>query len=97
MSRIGRDYAWRKVRARVLDGAQTCYLCGRPLDWNAPPRSPLSPSVDHRLPVSRTRGLDERTRRELANDPAGLVPAHFGCNSRRGNGRQRQVHISRSW
>jgi hypothetical protein len=97
MGRVGRDYAHRKVRERVLAGAQSCAICGGPLDFDAPPRSPLSPSVDHLLPVSRTRGLDDRTRRALANDPDGLVPAHYGCNSRRGAGRTRRIHVSRSW
>ena len=31
----------------------TCQLCATPLDMGAPPRSPLSPSVDHIVPVSR--------------------------------------------
>jgi hypothetical protein len=95
--RIGRDYAHRKARERVLAGAQVCAICGGALDWNAPPRSRWAPSVDHLLPVSRTRGLDDATRRHLANDPAGLRPAHVGCNAKRGNGRQRQVHVSRVW
>jgi hypothetical protein len=97
MSRVGRDYAFQKVRARVLAGAQSCALCGGPLDFDAPPRSRWSPSVDHRLPVSRTRGLDERTRRRLANDPAGLRAVHYGCNSARRDRRSRPAHVSRSW
>ena len=97
MTRIGRDYAFRKVRERVLAGAQVCALCGRPLDWDAPPRSRWAPSVDHLLPVSRTRHLDPHTRRRLALDPGGLQAVHVGCNAKRGNGRKRPVHISRSW
>ena len=98
MSRIGRDYAYQKVRERVLAGAQSCALCGGPLDFDAPARSSKAPSVDHVLPVSRTRDMDPQTRRRLAVDPAGLRPVHYGCNSRRGAGRQtRPVHISRAW
>jgi hypothetical protein len=95
--RIGRDYSYRQVRDQVLAGAQWCHICGGPLDWDAPPRSRWAPSVDHLLPVSRTRGMDPQTRRRLANDPAGLRPVHYGCNSRRGNGRKRPVRTSRSW
>jgi hypothetical protein len=95
--RPGRDYAYRQARRRVLAGAQVCHICGGPLDWDAPPRSPLSPSADHVLPVSATRGLDPMTRQRLAADPGGLRPAHLGCNSRRGAGRERAAHVSRGW
>jgi hypothetical protein len=97
MSRIGRDYEWQKARARVLAGAQWCAICGRPLDFAAPPRSRWAPSVDHVLPVSRTRGMTDPIRRRLATDPAGLRAVHYGCNAKRGNGRKRPVHISRRW
>ncbi len=97
MSRIGRDYAYQKARAQVLDGAQVCHLCGGPLDFDAPPRSRWAPSADHELPVSATRHLDAETRQALAVDPALMRPAHYGCNSRRGAGRRRAVHVSRSW
>ena len=97
MSRIGRDHAYAKARAQVLQGARYCAICGGPLDWDAPPRSPLSPSADHILPVSRTAHLDPATRQRLATDPAGLRPAHVACNSKRGAGRTRPRHTSRSW
>ena len=97
MSDVGRDYQYRKARKQVLAGAQTCAICGGPLDFSAPPRSPRSASVDHILPVSRTRGLDPDLRAELAVDMNGLRAAHYGCNSRRGNKRHRPVHVSRSW
>lgn len=92
------DHQWRKLRAQVLKNAQSCAICGRPLDFHAPPRSRWAPSVDHRLPVSATRGLDDSTRRQLALDPQNLVPCHYGCNSRRGDGRRdRPQHVSRPW
>jgi hypothetical protein len=97
VSRVGRDYQWRKARARVLAGAQVCAICGGWLDRDAPPRSRWAPSVDHVLPVSRTRGLDPETRQRLALDPAGLRAVHYGCNSRRSNGRSRPKHVSRDW
>ena len=95
--RIGRDYRFRQVRARVLAGAQACALCGLALDWDAPPRSRWAPSADHVLPVSRTAGLPEFTRERLALDPENLRPVHYGCNSKRGNRRPRPRHVSRAW
>ncbi len=97
MSRVGRDHRYRQVRERVLAGAQVCHICGGELDFTAPPRSPKAPSVDHELPVSRTRGLDPETRQRLATDPRLMRPAHVGCNSKRGAGRKRPAHISRGW
>jgi 5-methylcytosine-specific restriction endonuclease McrA len=97
MSRIGRDRLYRQVRARVLAGAQVCWICGGALDWDAPPRSSKAPSADHVLPISRTAGLDPQTRQRLATDPGNLRPTHYGCNSKRGNRRRHPVHVSRSW
>ena len=94
---IGRDYAYRKVRERVLAGAQWCALCGGALDWSAAPRTRWSPSVDHVLPISRTRHLDAVTRRRMALEPENLRAVHYGCNSARGNRRNKPKHISRDW
>lgn len=90
-------YAYRQVRARMVRDAQVCAICGGALDKSAPPRSPLSPSVDHILPVKRMRFLDAETRRRLLVDPHGLRVTHLKCNSSRGAGREQPRHISRSW
>ena len=89
--------AWRAVSARVLRDASVCWLCGLPLDFDAPARSRWSPSVDHVLSLSAMRGFDEGTQRRLALDPANLRAAHYGCNSRRGDGRVSGRRASRQW
>lgn len=73
--RAGRPF--RRARAQVLRSATHCWICGGLLDFAAPPRTPMAPSVDHVVPLSRG---GHPTRRD------GLRPAHYGCNSRRGNG-----------
>jgi hypothetical protein len=95
--RPGRDHAYRKARAQVLRQATLCSLCGGPLDFGAPPRSPRAPSADHLMPVKLLAGLDPKTAAQLASDPAGLRAAHIGCNASRGAGRKRRRHVSRSW
>lgn len=50
-----------------------CALCDRPVE-NAPAPHPLSPTVDHIIPIAR--GGDDT----LAN----VQLAHWGCNSRKG-------------
>lgn len=83
--RVGRsDAAWKRVRRQVLRGAQVCHICGGALDFQAAPRSPLSPSVDHIVPLAMAQGLDAAARSQIALDVANLRPAHYGCNSRRG-------------
>jgi hypothetical protein len=91
------DYAWAKLRERLLRDAQVCHLCGRALDHDAPPRSPWSPSLDHIISVKATRTLDPATRERLRLDPANLRPVHYRCNSARGAGRVRPVHTSKPW
>jgi 5-methylcytosine-specific restriction endonuclease McrA len=91
------DRAWRKVRSQILKDAQVCWICGKPLDRNAPPGSSLSPSVDHIVSIKAARTLDPATRERLRLDPANLRPVHYGCNSSRGPGRPRPTHTSRPW
>lgn len=76
--------AWLRVRAEVLAESRVCYLCGGALDFDAPPRSRWSPSVDHLIPIEATEGMDPETQRMMALDKANLRAAHYGCNSRKG-------------
>ncbi|MDR0594536.1 MAG: HNH endonuclease [Bifidobacteriaceae bacterium] len=52
-----------------------CHLCGEPVEFGLRPHHPRGPSMDHVAPRSHGGSWD------LAN----LLPAHFGCNSSRGN------------
>ena len=79
--------AWARARKAVLEHATHCAICGRPLNPDAPPRTKWSSSVDHIDPLSR--GGDP-----LALDR--LRPAHYGCNSRRGDGTKRKPEPARS-
>ena len=75
--------AWERVRKLVLDSSNICWICGKPVDPDAPPRSSRYPSVDHRLPLHAMRGLSAEDQTRLATDPGNLAVAHFGCNSGR--------------
>ena len=76
-----RSHAWKKARAKVLAHAHLCYLCGLPIDRTVDPRSRWAPSVDHVIPRSLGGSLTA---------PANLRAAHYGCNSKRGNGTKRR-------
>lgn len=67
-----------------------CWLCRGskgPIDYNTH-RMPLSFSADHITPTSLG---GHATRR------ANLKPAHYGCNSSRGNTTRGQFPTSRKW
>lgn len=54
-----------------------CWICGRPIDWDADWRDPMSYTYDHDVPIA------------AGGDPRGPGrPAHRACNSRRGDGRR---------
>ncbi|WP_189059602.1 HNH endonuclease [Longimycelium tulufanense] len=69
-------HRWRQATAAVHAESGVCWICGHPIDYTAPPRTRWSKSTDHVAPLSR--GGPEV---DLSN----LRPAHYGCNSRRGN------------
>lgn len=71
---VPRGRRHREARARVLEHATHCWLCGKPLRFDVGPRHPLAPSVDHLVAVV-DGGVDV-----VEN----MLPAHYGCNSRRG-------------
>jgi 5-methylcytosine-specific restriction endonuclease McrA len=73
-----------KIRDAVYKLYDVCWLDGKPVDWDADPRSRWAPSVDHVVPRSR------------GGDPFDLDNcrlAHLGCNARRGN-RPARPHVS---
>jgi 5-methylcytosine-specific restriction endonuclease McrA len=72
-----RSYRWQRLAKRVLAEESVCWLCGLPLDYDAPPRSRWAPSVDHVTPRAQGGSLYERSN---------LRAAHQGCNSRKGDG-----------
>jgi 5-methylcytosine-specific restriction endonuclease McrA len=67
--------ARQKLLAEVAPEGSRCHLCGEAIDYNRPRFHPRGPSMDHVIPRSKG-GLWER---------GNLRPAHYGCNSSRGN------------
>lgn len=69
---------WEKLKDLVCPPGSICWLCGKPIRFDVPPRHPLSRSVDHVVALA------------LGGHPTALSnlrPAHYGCNSRKGKGR----------
>ena len=61
------------LRARRLP----CWLCGQPIDYEAPFDDPNAFTADHVQPLS--------LHPDLAEDPTNLRAAHRRCNGSRGN------------
>jgi 5-methylcytosine-specific restriction endonuclease McrA len=90
---LGRTgYAWRQARKRVLVPGCVCHLCGHPIDltirWDPDHPDTGYGTVDHIVPLSR--GGDPL-------DPNNQAPAHYGCNSRKGNRPTVRRVTSRRW
>lgn len=75
--RGGRPY--ERLKQQVFAEETHCWICGEYVDQTLPPRTPMSRSVDHVVPLDPRFG-GHPTARENAR------LAHYGCNSRRGNG-----------
>lgn len=75
----GSKYNDRRYRARAAALRRKrlpCWICHRPIDYKAPWKHPMSFTADHVTPMAHGGNLYGE-----------LKPAHRGCNSRRGAGR----------
>ena len=78
--------AYKRLRAQQRAKRLPCWLCGRAIDYDAPPRSRWSFSLDHVAPLMYGGAI---------LDPANVRSAHLSCNARRGQVRPGQVASSR--
>lgn len=67
---------WERIRKAVLENCPVCWLCGHAIDLNLRWPDPMSPAIDHVVPLSKG-GAPE--------DPANLRPSHLRCDQSRGN------------
>ena len=74
-------HKWRQIYRNYHHQARQrndpCWICGKPIDWNAPPQTPAAFELDHAQPRSQ--------RPDLAYETTNLRTAHSKCNRRRGN------------
>jgi len=85
---------FQKAKQRVLRANQICDECGEFIDLQLKWPDPLSPTVDHIIPVNQLEWNDP-----LNYDVNNLVPCHLVCNQRRGAKKKKpQQHPqSRDW
>lgn len=81
---------WRAIQRQVYTEESICWLCLEPVDFDAPPRTKWSKSVDHIKPVA--------THPHLALERSNCRLAHYGCNSsRQARGEPNEYEPSRDW
>lgn len=67
----GHRTAYEKNRKIILKTKNTCGICGKPVDMSLKPPNPLSPCIDHIIPVSKGGH---------PSDISNLQLAHWYCN-----------------
>ncbi len=82
----GKRMAYERNRKVILASQTICGICGLPVDKSLKYPDPLSPTVDHIIPVSR--GGDP-------TDIDNLQLAHFICNTRKSDKLRRTQKINR--
>lgn len=75
--RISNDRRYKILRRSVMAEETHCGFCGERVDVSLRFPHPLSPSMDHIVPISRGGAAFDRSNVRLA---------HFSCNSVAGNG-----------
>ena len=72
----GNRGAFEKARVQILKTQTHCGICGKPVDFSYRAPHPLSPTVDHIIPVSLGGH---------PSDPDNLQLAHRCCNREKSN------------
>ena len=67
----GHRTAYEKNRAKILATQDVCAICGKPVDKSIPSPHPLSPTIDHIIPVAKGGH---------PSDLSNLQLAHMYCN-----------------
>lgn len=69
--RPGNRGAYEAARQKILASQKICGICGKPVDFSYKAPHPLSPTVDHIIPISKGGH---------PSDIANLQLAHRWCN-----------------
>ena len=63
--------AYEKNKKRILATQNTCGICGKPVDLSLKYPHPMSPTIDHIIPVAKNGH---------PSDLSNLQLSHFSCN-----------------
>ena len=89
---------YRRNRKRIMMQQSVCAICGRPVDMELVPPDPMSPTVDHIIPISKGGH---------PSDMGNLQLAHWICNRLKSDkmidytktrtNRSNNIKVSRDW
>ena len=65
------DTLYRRNRKRILASQSVCAICGRPVDKELKAPDPMSPTVDHIIPINKGGHISDLNNLQLA---------HWICN-----------------
>ena len=90
--------AFERNKKIIYATQSVCAICGRPVDFSLKFPDPMSPTVDHIIPIDKGGH---------PSDIQNLQLAHFGCNNRKGSkikpkaeerkGSNRALPLSADW
>ena len=80
--------AYQRLCATLRAQRPPCAICGKDIDYQAPPRTSRSFSLNHKIPLNAGGSL---------LDPNNAEPAHLGCNSSLGDTAPVVDGTSRTW
>ena len=72
--------AFDKNKKKIYATQSVCGICGKPVDFNLKYPHPLSPCIDHIIPVNGPGGVQGHP-----SDISNLQLAHWGCNRQKSN------------
>lgn len=77
--------AFEKNKKKIFATQQVCAICGRPVDFKLRAPAPMSPTVDHIIPISRGGH---------PSDMDNLQLAHWICNRMKSNKIANQKYVA---
>lgn len=90
------DKLYRRNRKKIIASQSVCAICGRPVDKELKPPDPMSPTVDHIIPINKGGHLTDINNLQLA---------HWICNRMKSDklieikpvDRKQSVRLSCDW
>ena len=71
---------YERNKKRILATQNICGICGKPVDKSLKYPHPMSPTIDHIIPVNGNNGIFGHP-----SDLSNLQLAHFSCNRQKSN------------
>lgn len=86
IDRVGENRTAFDKNKKIIYATQTvCGICGKPVDFSLKRPDPMSPCIDHIIPISRGGH---------PSDINNLQLAHYACNAKKSNKMQKDNFVA---